>query len=78
MFARGINATHMVDWFNVRVYTIRKYIDIVYDILWDKDKLFNKYIYIMFGTNYSKLLIISRISQDCLIFVELLMVLTYH
>jgi hypothetical protein len=34
----------MADQFNVGASTIRKYVDIVCDVLIDKDKLFNKYI----------------------------------
>jgi hypothetical protein len=39
----------MVDRFNVGASTIRKCVDIVYDVLIDKDKLFNKYINILLG-----------------------------
>ncbi len=38
------SATHMVDWFNVGASIIRKDVDIVCDVLIDKDKLINKYI----------------------------------
>ncbi len=48
-FAHGFSATHMVDRFNVGASTIRKCVDIVYDVLIDKDKLFNKYINILLG-----------------------------
>jgi hypothetical protein len=43
-FAHGFNVTHTADRFNVGASTIKKYVDIVYDVLIDKDKLFNKYI----------------------------------
>jgi hypothetical protein len=39
----------MVDRFNVGASTIRKYVDIVYNVLMDKDNLFNKYISIPSG-----------------------------
>jgi len=35
-FAHGTNATHIVDWFNIGASNVRKYIDIVCDILCDK------------------------------------------
>jgi hypothetical protein len=34
----------MANRFNVSASTIRKYVDIVYDVLINKDKLFSKYI----------------------------------
>jgi hypothetical protein len=40
----GFNATQMADQFNVSASTIKKYVDIVYDVLIDKDKLLSKYI----------------------------------
>ncbi len=43
-FVHGFSATHMVDRFNVGGSTIKKYVDIVCDVLTDKDKLFSKYI----------------------------------
>jgi hypothetical protein len=47
-FAHGFSATHMdlvlMDRLNVSASIIRKYVDIVYDVLIDKDKLFSKYI----------------------------------
>jgi hypothetical protein len=48
-FVHGFSATHMADQFNVGASIIRKYVDIVYDVLIDKDKLFNKYISILLG-----------------------------
>jgi len=48
-FAHGFSATHMINRFNVGASTIRKYVDIVCDVLIDKDKLFNKYISIPSG-----------------------------
>ncbi len=39
----------MVDQFNRGVSTIRKYVNLVCDVLIDKDKLFNKYINIFLG-----------------------------
>jgi hypothetical protein len=39
----------MADRFNVGASTSRKYVAIVYDVLIDKDKLFNKYINIPLG-----------------------------
>jgi hypothetical protein len=39
----------MINRFNVGASTIRKYVDIVCDVLIDKDKLFNKYISIPSG-----------------------------
>ncbi len=41
--AHAFNVTHMVVRFNVGASTIRKYVDIVYDVLIDKEKLFSKY-----------------------------------
>lgn len=46
-FVHVFNITHMTNQFNVSASTIRKYVDIVYDILIDKNKLFNKYINIL-------------------------------
>jgi hypothetical protein len=43
-FAHGFSATHMVNRFNVGASIIRKYVDILCDVLIDKDKLINKYI----------------------------------
>jgi hypothetical protein len=48
-FAHGFSATHMVDQFNVAALTIKKYVDIVCNVLIDKDKLFIKYINIPLG-----------------------------
>ncbi len=39
----GFSATHMVDRFNVGASIIRKYVDIVCDVLIDKHKLVNEY-----------------------------------
>ncbi len=48
-FAHEFSATFMADRFNVSASTIRKYVDIVCDVLIDKDKLFSKYISILLG-----------------------------
>ncbi len=55
--AHGTSATHMTNLFNLEGLTIRKYVDIVCDALYDKNKLFN---------NYKSF---SMIVQVCLIFV---------
>lgn len=39
----------MADSFNVGASTIREYVDIVYDVLTNKDKMFNRYISIPIG-----------------------------
>jgi hypothetical protein len=46
-FAHGFSVTHMAGWFNVGDSTIRKYVDIVCDLLIDNNKLINKYICIL-------------------------------
>jgi hypothetical protein len=43
-FANGFSVTYMANQFNVIASTLKKYVDIVCDVLIDKDKLFNKYI----------------------------------
>jgi hypothetical protein len=43
-FAHGHSPEHMADRFKIGASTIRKYVDIVCDILTDKDKLFSNYI----------------------------------
>ncbi len=43
-FAHGFSATLMADRFNVGASTIRNNVDIVCDVLIDKNKLFSKYI----------------------------------
>jgi hypothetical protein len=48
-FAHGFNATHMADQFNVGASTIRKYVDILCNVVIDKNKLFSKYINIPLG-----------------------------
>jgi len=48
-FAYGHSAEHMEDCFKIGASTIRKYVDIVYDILTNEDKLFSKYISIPSG-----------------------------
>ncbi len=48
-FAHGFNVSHMANQFNVGASTIKKYVDIVCDVLINKDKLFNKYINIPLG-----------------------------
>jgi hypothetical protein len=45
-FAHGVNANIIADRFNVGVFTMYKYVDIVVDALIFKDKLFNQYIFI--------------------------------
>ena len=48
-FAHGHSAEHMADRFKIGASTIRKYVDIVCDILTDTDKLFSHYISIPSG-----------------------------
>jgi hypothetical protein len=43
-FTHGFSATHLADRLNVDASIIRKYVDIVCDVLIDKHKLFSKYI----------------------------------
>jgi hypothetical protein len=43
-FAHGFNVSHMANEFNVGTSTIKKYVDIVCDVLMNKNKLFSKYI----------------------------------
>jgi hypothetical protein len=43
-FVHGFSLKHMSNRFDIRAPTIRKYVHIVCDILYDKDKLFGKYI----------------------------------
>ncbi len=43
-FAHGFNFKHMLDRFDVGASTIRKYMDIVCDGFYDKNKFFDKYI----------------------------------
>ncbi len=45
-FAHGVSANIIVRRFNVGVFTMCKYVDIVVDALIFKDKLFNQYIFI--------------------------------
>jgi len=49
MFAHGLSPKHMLDKFDVGTSTICKYVDIVCDVLCNKDKLFDKYIKIPTG-----------------------------
>ncbi len=42
--AYGVNANFTFDRFNVRVFVMHKYIDIIVDTLIFGDKLFNQYI----------------------------------
>ena len=42
--AHGHSLKHMADRFKVEASIIKKYIDIVYDIITDREKLFNHYI----------------------------------
>ena len=48
-FAHGHSAEHMADRFKIGASTIRKYVDIVCDILCDGDKLFSQFISIPTG-----------------------------
>ncbi len=41
MFVHGYSVTDMAYWFNVDASTIRKYVDIVVDVLTNVEKLFN-------------------------------------
>jgi hypothetical protein len=41
-FVHVFNITHMTNQFNVGASIIKKYVDIVYDMLTGKNKLFNK------------------------------------
>jgi hypothetical protein len=43
-FAHGFNFKHMLDRFDVGASTIRKYMDIVCDGFYDKNKFLDKYI----------------------------------
>jgi hypothetical protein len=43
-FAHGLSPKHMLDKFDVGASTLHKYVDIVCDVLCNKDKLFDKYI----------------------------------
>ncbi len=43
-FIHGHSATHMVDHFNVGASTIHKYVNIVYDVITDINKILSKYI----------------------------------
>jgi hypothetical protein len=43
-FIHGHSATHMVDHFNVSASTIHKYVDIVYDVIININKILSKCI----------------------------------
>jgi len=43
-FAHGYSPDHMANRFKIEVSTIKKYVDIVCDILTSKDKLYSQYI----------------------------------
>jgi len=45
-YAHGVNANIIVNRFNVKAYTMCKYVDIVIDVLIFRDKLFIRYIFI--------------------------------
>ncbi len=53
----GFIVTQMADQFNVSASTIKKYVDIVYDVLINKDKLFSKYISIASGQSLKDIII---------------------
>jgi hypothetical protein len=40
-YAHGVSANIIVDKFNVEVFTMRKYVDIIVNVLISKDKLFS-------------------------------------
>ncbi len=48
-FVHGLSLKHMSDIFDVGTYLIHKYVDIMCDVLSNKDKLFGKYIKIPIG-----------------------------
>ncbi len=50
------SATHMVNQFDVRTSTIRKYVHILCDVLCDKNKLFSKYINIPSSDHLQKII----------------------
>ncbi len=45
-FAHGVSANIIANGFNVGVLTMCKYVDIIVDALFFKDKLFRRYIFI--------------------------------
>jgi hypothetical protein len=56
-FAHGFNVTQMANQFNVSASRIRKYVDIVCDVLIDKDKLFSKYISIPSSKSFKDIIV---------------------
>jgi hypothetical protein len=55
-YAHGVNANIIVDQFNVEVFTMCKYVDIVVNALISKDKLFNQYIFISHGPHLLRIM----------------------
>ncbi len=67
----GCNDTHMVDWFIVGASIMKKYVDIVFDVLTSKEKLFNKLINIHCGQHFrNNITHFEEIPNLDLIFVE--------
>ncbi len=79
-FVHGFGATHMVNQFNVGASIIKKHVDIVCDMLINKDKLFNEYINIPSSQCLKDIIIrfenLINISNICGIINEIHILLT--
>ncbi len=55
-YAHGVSANIIVDKFNVEVFTMSKYVDIIVNVLIYKDKLFSWYIFISHGPHLLRIM----------------------
>ncbi len=74
----GCSATHLANRVNVRASTIRKYFDIMIDVLPNRNKLFSKYIKFLLENICNRLEILLKSAQVCLTFVKQLVELIFH
>jgi len=69
--------THLANRVTIRALTIRKYFDIMIDVLPNRNKLFSKYIKFLLENIYNRLEILLKSAQVCLTFVKQLMELIF-
>ncbi len=74
----GYRATHLANRVNVRASTIRKYFDIMIDVLPNRNKLLSKYIKFLLENICNRLEILLKSAQVCLTFVKQLVELIFH
>jgi hypothetical protein len=54
--AHGVSANIIANRFNVEVFTMLKYVDIIVDVLISRDKLFSQYIFISHGPDLLRIM----------------------